>query len=351
LRVNTSAPSNFEAVRSFLFLLLFSFQVIVFAQGGNRKSASKNLTRTEYIEFYAPFAVQEMLLSGVPASITLAQGILESGDGNSNLARKANNHFGIKCHGLWKGEKHYMHDDAENECFRVYDNVFESYRDHSDFLSGRTRYAALFKLRKTDYKGWAKGLKKAGYATNPKYPALLIKIIEENDLDKYDRMKKPPKGKLKLPKEERLEKEEKPQKPSKQKHREHAKNEQEAIVSIFHRQMYLRNQVRFVRVEKGDTYKGLERLFQVRMWQILKYNDKANGASLVPGEIIYLQPKRGINRAHSYHFVAEGETMRWISQEYAVSLTKLYKNNQLNLGEEPAAGEKIWLRKQKRSDF
>lgn len=328
-----------------MWFILFSFHLIAFAQSSNHNRAPEKLTRTEYIEFYAPFAVKEMLLSGVPASITLAQGILESGDGNSNLARKANNHFGIKCHGMWEGEKYYMDDDAENECFRVYENVFESYRDHSEFLSGRGRYSDLFKLRRTDYKGWAKGLKQAGYATNPKYPALLIKIIEENDLDKYDRMKKPPKGKLKLPKEEKPEKE-KPVKTTK-----YSEKPQEAIVSTYQRQMYLRNEVRYVRAEEGDTYQTLERLTQIRTWQILKYNDKPSGASLKDGEIIYLQPKRSKNRKKSYHFVAEGETLRWISQEYAVRLKNLYKYNELVLGEEPAVGDKIWLRKRKRNEY
>jgi len=305
----------------------------------------QKLTRAEYIEFYAPFAVKEMLLSGVPASITLAQGILESGDGNSTLALKANNHFGIKCHGLWQGEKYYMDDDAENECFRVYETVFDSYRDHSEFLSGRGRYSELFKLKRTDYKGWANGLKKAGYATNPRYPALLIRIIEENKLDRYDRMKKPPKGKLELPKEK------KPEKDRTKGRRQHAENPQEAVVSTYQRQMYLRNDVRYIRVEDGDTYAKLERLTQVRMWQILKYNDRSTGSPLVPGEIIYLQPKRGRNAAAGYHFVSEGESLRWISQEYGVKLKKLYKYNQLVSGEEPTAGEKIWLRKRKRGDF
>ncbi|MFT5055014.1 MAG: flagellum-specific peptidoglycan hydrolase FlgJ, partial [Oceanospirillaceae bacterium] len=169
------------------------------------KDGKKNTrySRADYINMYAGFAVEEMKLSGVPASITLAQGILESGDGNSSLAKKAKNHFGIKCHGMWQGKKHYMDDDAKDECFRAYGSVFDSYKDHSAFLKGRDRYADLFKLKLTDYKGWARGLKKAGYATNPKYPALLIKIIEENDLAKYDKMKKAPKGGAKLPKEKK----------------------------------------------------------------------------------------------------------------------------------------------------
>jgi flagellum-specific peptidoglycan hydrolase FlgJ len=195
------------------------------------------ITRQEYVSTYAPAAVQEMLISGVPASITLAQGILESGDGNSVLAKVARNHFGIKCHGLWEGEKYYHDDDAKGECFRVYPTVFDSYRDHSEFLRTRDRYADLFKLKLTDYKGWAHGLKSAGYATNPKYPELLIKIIEENDLTQYDRMTKPPKSGEKQPKEPRVAT---PKAPT------HEEKTEEAVVSASSRQMYLRNNVRYV---------------------------------------------------------------------------------------------------------
>jgi LysM repeat protein len=321
-------------MRSFLSYILIGFQLVASAQSSNRTEPFINLTRSDYIEKYAPFAVKEMLISGVPASITLAQGILESGDGNSLLAREANNHFGIKCHGMWEGKKYYMDDDAKNECFRVYASVFDSYKDHSEFLSTRDRYASLFELRRTDYKGWAHGLKKAGYATNPKYPALLIKIIEENDLAKYDRMKKPPKGPMEIP-----------ERPAP------AKPNPTAETSSGQRQMYLRNNTRYIWVTEGDTYKKLERMLQLREQQLQKYNDLARGANLVPGERLYVQPKRSKNTEHDYHVVAKGETLRWISQEYAVKLKKLYQYNELSIGEEPAIGQKVWLRKKKRSDY
>ena len=330
-------------MRVFLAYIFITFQLVVAAQSSNSKKPLEKFTRVQYIEMYAPFAVKEMLISGVPASITLAQGILESGDGNSSLARKAHNHFGIKCHGMWEGEKYYMDDDAKNECFRVYASVFDSYRDHSEFLSGRGRYASLFELRKTDYKGWAKGLKKAGYATNPKYPALLIRIIEENNLAKYDRMKSPPKGGVKLPKDVKPEKEKAKS--------EHSGNPKEAGVSTSTRQMYLRNNIRYVKVEEGDTYKTLEHMLQIRPWQLMKYNDKSKSALLILGEVLYLQPKRSKNPKHSYHFVAEGETLRWMSQEYGVKLKHLYKYNEYNIGEEPAPGKKVWLRKRKRNEY
>ena len=160
-----------------LIIMLFFCTNLLFAQ---------EMSRVEYISIYKDLAVAEMNQYGIPASITLAQGVLESGNGNSELARKARNHFGIKCHNSWEGKKVYYDDDEAQECFRKYPTVAASYRDHSVFLK-TARYANLFELAITDYKGWAKGLKKAGYATNPKYAELLIKIIEDNQLQQYDK--------------------------------------------------------------------------------------------------------------------------------------------------------------------
>ena len=160
--------------RLVLFLLLFSFQL-----------SAQNMTRNEYIDKYKDEAIYQMKKYKIPASITLAQGILESGDGNSELAKKSNNHFGIKCHSDWEGDRVYHDDDKKNECFRKYNKVRDSFDDHSEFLL-RPRYASLFEYALTDYKSWAKGLKKAGYATNPNYAKHLIKIIEENELHKLD---------------------------------------------------------------------------------------------------------------------------------------------------------------------
>ena len=151
----------------------------------------------QYIKKYAPLAVLEMHKYNIPASVTLAQGILESGNGRSQLASKSNNHFGIKCHTGWKGAKVYHDDDEKGECFRKYKYVQSSYKDHSEFLSGRRRYASLFKLRKSDYKGWAKGLKKAGYATDKKYPKKIIKIIETYNLYEFDKFREKDLKKLK----------------------------------------------------------------------------------------------------------------------------------------------------------
>lgn len=155
-----------------------------------KKNKALNKYTLQYIKKYAPLAVVEMHEYKIPASITLAQGILESGNGRSQLASKSNNHFGIKCHRGWKGGKVYHDDDEKGECFRKYKYVQSSYKDHSKFLSGRKRYASLFELRLKDYKGWAKGLKKAGYATDRKYPKKLIKIIEEYKLYEFDKISK-----------------------------------------------------------------------------------------------------------------------------------------------------------------
>ncbi len=149
------------------------------------RAARHKLTTEEYIDAYKWIARKEMKKNGIPASITLAQGILESASGNSVLARKANNHFGIKCTSDWNGKTYYADDDKPNECFRRYKHPETSFHDHSEFLK-RKRYSSLFELDRDDYEGWAKGLRKAGYATNPKYPQLLINLIEKHKLYKYD---------------------------------------------------------------------------------------------------------------------------------------------------------------------
>ena len=149
-------------------------------------SNAQKLTRQQYIDKYKDVAIKQMHKYKIPASITLAQACLESGDGNSTLARKANNHFGIKCHDGWKGKKIKQNDDKRRECFRKYDNAMDSFTDHSHFLTSRSRYNSLFDLPITDYKAWAHGLKACGYATNRKYAKLLIDIIEEYELYKYD---------------------------------------------------------------------------------------------------------------------------------------------------------------------
>lgn len=166
-----------------------------------RSNPKLNESILEYLKEYNDIAIAEMLRYKIPASITLAQGILESNRGKGRLAVKANNHFGIKCHKSWKGERIYHDDDARQECFRKYDHPLSSFEDHSLFLYGRKRYAALFDLKLTNYKGWARGLKKAGYATDPKYPKKLISLIERYELYRFDEFnKKYPGGVTKISK-------------------------------------------------------------------------------------------------------------------------------------------------------
>ena len=260
------------------------------------QAQSRNKQYEDYIKEYREVAVEEMRRYHIPASITLAQGLLESGAGQGTLARKSNNHFGIKCGGDWRGKTVKHDDDARNECFRVYKNAKESYRDHSKFLAGRSRYAALFKLNITDYKGWAHGLKKAGYATNPRYAYQLIDIIERYDLYKYDK-----KGGLKWMKE-----------------------------NPNPHQPYLANGLVYVIARDGDTWKNLSKELDISQRKLRKYNDLYKGYELQDGDIIYLEKKnRKAQKGYIVHVLRAGESMYSVSQKYGIRLKRLYKMNKM----------------------
>ncbi len=302
-----------------IIVLLIFFSLAVNGQRPAQQS------RLDYIETYKDLAIKEMLRSGVPASITLAQGILESDNGNSSLAKKANNHFGIKCHSNWNGPKVYHDDDKKGECFRKYKTVYESYQDHSDFLMSGSRYSSLFQLKMTDYKGWARGLKKAGYATSPTYAEMLIKLIEEHNLHQYDLAGASQAGRQRQKKidEDKLE------------------------GTSAARKILEKNRIKYIIVEQDDNFRTLQEEFHLLPFEIYKYNDLDRDQELKPGQIIYLQPKRNKAEAgNSWHTVKEGETMMQISQIYGVKLEKLYSKNLLTPGFEPKAGDKISLRKQ-----
>ncbi|MDB4088796.1 glucosaminidase domain-containing protein [Flavobacteriales bacterium] len=306
---------------------ILCFCIITFL---NLSAFSQNQTPQEYITKWKNVAIKQMQLHQIPASITLAQGILESGSGNSKLASLANNHFGIKCHSSWTGETYYQDDDEKDECFRKYKNAMQSFEDHSDFLKKR-RYEPLFKLKITDYKGWAKGLKKAGYATNPKYPDLLISLIERYKLDLYDD-KDYSEPIIDIAKNEDTA----TRKP---------KEEVETIsYSIKHKIYNTANLVPFIIIKKGDNYKKIEKELGIRKWQITKYNDLPKSHDLVVGERIFIKPKRCKSK-EKFHIVSNGQTLRDISQLYGVKLKKLYKRNRLDEGSIPKAGQKINLRK------
>jgi LysM repeat protein len=310
------------------FLSLSFIFILIASSVAQTQPAQERYSRQDYIGMYRGFAVKEMLISGVPASITLSQGILESGDGNSTLALKANNHFGIKCHD-WAGETFHMDDDEKGECFRVYKSVFDSYDDHSKFLKTRSRYSNLFKLERTDYKGWAQGLKDAGYATNPKYPELLIKIIEENQLHQYDLLTEVPKDF---------------EKPFL---KENATVKTDATSVATAGKILLHNRIKYITVQPGDTYFSICKKYEMVLWQILKYNDLNKDEPLVPGQKIYLQPKR-YTGDEEFHTVKQGETMRDISQQHGIRLKTLYKKNNMVDGTQPKTGDKLSLKKKKK---
>ena len=287
--------------------------------------ANNKMSREEYILTYKDIAIDEMNRSGIPASVTLAQGMIESDNGNSRLAIRANNHFGIKCHG-WKGKKIYHDDDEKNECFRKYKNVYESYTDHTDFLMNSPRYQFLFYLDQTDYVGWSKGLKQAGYATSPAYASALVRVIEENELYIFDK----PAGRRK-PEEIAL------------------ADIEDFKLEIPHRKILTRNRVNYIIVQEGDTYNELSEELDMMPFELARYNEIERNAKFTTGQVLYIQPKR--NKASvefRHHTIGEGETMYQVSQMYAIKLRKLYQKNLMKEGSEPEPGDILWLRKKKK---
>ena len=247
---------------------LFLTSVSVLLAISSQANTHVKLSKSDYVDQWKSEAIRQMKEHNIPASITLAQGILESASGNSQLAVKGKNHFGIKCHG-WTGDKMYMDDDAKGECFRVYDSAGESYEDHSLFLNKYDRYAFLFDIEQTNYEAWAKGLRKAGYATNPQYPQLLIKLIEDLELDQYD------KGGM-IP--------EIVAQPELIAARETMSNKHEVTVQG------KRN--KFIVAKNGDTFYKISQEFGLTLGQLYRYNDfDSNKDFLEEGDKIYLKPK------------------------------------------------------------
>ncbi len=269
----------------------------------------RNSQYLDYIEKYKDEAVEQMQRYRIPASITLAQGLLESGAGRSTLTRKSNNHFGIKCGSGWRGRRTYHDDDARGECFRVYKNARESYEDHSRFLAGKQRYASLFRLKTTDYKGWARGLKKAGYATSPTYATKLIELIELYELDRFDS------GRLKG-----------------------------TWIANPH-EPFLANGLLYVVARSGDTFESLSDEFGISARKLRKYNDLYKGYTLRQGDIIYLEKKnRRAHKTYKTHIVRPGESMYLISQRYGIRLDRLYKMNDRSADYAPQTGDVLRLR-------
>lgn len=332
----------------YLFILII-IPVVLSSCGSSRPVVTSSVgeasaSASAYIDRYKDLAISEMKRTGVPASITLAQGMIESNYGNSTLARKANNHFGIKCHSDWTGPTIRHHDDRRNECFRKYSRPEDSFYDHSDFLTSGSRYSFLFDIPATDYKAWARGLKRAGYATNPDYANMLIRKIEENSLYIYDRESYASIRKADISRED-----------------------EEEQMNTYYEDVIVEpspvsnnglppeaprilenNRIKYIVVQDGETRETIEKKFQLLRWELSKYNELNDDFTPVPGQILYLQPKR--DRAElgkETHTVNFGDTMYSISQQYGIKLNKLYEMNFMAEGEQPAEGDKIWLRKRK----
>lgn len=296
----------------------------------------------DYVNFYKDLAVSEMNRTGIPASITLAQGIIESDCGHSSLAREANNHFGIKCHDDWTGPTVRHNDNTRNECFRKYPKAQDSFYDHSDFLKSGSRYSFLFNYNSTDYKSWAHGLKKAGYATNPDYANLLIRTIEENNLWHFDQgisaVNPQP------PNTEAIIEPFKTPLPDSSKKKPASLSTSMTVMARVPRVME-NNRIQYIIVKDGESREKIENEFQLLKWELSKYNELKNDFPLTAGQILYLQPKRDkAEPGKEYYNTTEGDTMYLISQRFGIKLKRLYEMNRMETGSEPVPGSKIWLR-------
>ena len=358
-------------------------------------SLAQGTPQERYIQKWAPTAVREMYRSGVPASITLAQGILESRYGLSPLASEGNNHFGIKCHKDWRGKSMRYDDDAKGECFRAYDSADESFQDHSDFLRYRDRYKFLFDLKTTDYKGWAYGLKKAGYATDPGYPAKLIKYIEDYKLYEYDTMPYEESERLEEAEEQRevsvcggsgtgreggssVAGREKPRRALRRERRARKARErqlredpvsaeipasplsleeprriertgQEVFSFSLAREAYSRNGVPFITSVEGETYSSIAGSYHLYLNELLRFNDLTHSEELLPGTVVYLQAKKKQSEKGLDKYIVgeDGESLRDICQRFAVRMSSVMKMNGFTAGHEPREGDTVILRGKK----
>lgn len=313
--------------KTLVFLSLLFLSAVVFAQ----------TDREAYIDKYKDIAIKKMKEYGIPASITLAQGILESRAGKSDLAVKANNHFGIKCHKEWNGKTFIMDDDTRNECFREYKSAEQSFEDHSLFLTSRDRYAFLFEYDADDYKKWAHGLKKAGYATNPQYAQLLIKVIEDYKLYRFDKGRK-----AEIQQEDPIIAQSK----SRSKYLEYIDNTEDfhpVSVSESNRIIYETNKVEYVLALQQDSWKVIAEEFGLYTKQILDFNSAKRKTDLNVGDRVYIEKKKR-KAVVMYHIVQQGETLQSISQIYAVQSKNIKKRNKIKGNDNLIAGQRLKLR-------
>lgn len=283
---------------------------------------------TAYIQKYSTLAVEQQKKHKIPASITLAQGLLESGAGFGTLAAKSNNHFGIKCSD-WQGEKVYHDDDEKGECFRKYNDVRESYEDHSLFLKNRTRYASLFNLNATDYKAWAQGLKAAGYATDPNYANKLIQLIENYDLQQYDNGF----SNNYTEKSNKVEK------------LDFSKKRNNNTLEEFPHVLFINNGVECVFSQPGDSYASIAAEYNLNEEKIMKFNDLSITENLKPNTVVYLRKKKNkSSKEFTNHIIQPGENLYRISQKYAIKLQKLYDLNRIPYNKGASVGMVLKLR-------
>lgn len=294
---------------------------------------AQKITAEQYIEKYKDAAIQSMKEKKIPASITLSQGLLESGNGNSELATNANNHFGIKCHKGWEGGTYYMDDDAPNECFRKYKSVLDSYKDHGDFLTIRERYKGLFLLDILDYKGWAKGLKEAGYATNPDYPNLLINLIEKYKLYEYDKQANDPNYKPNLNDNSDVTEV------------EIEDNSNSVNTSGTGVVIYV-NGLRAIKIKKGQTKAGIALDFDMKVAQLEKINEIGKDDEFYEGQLIFLENKKSVGEK-DYYQVKKNDSFYSIAQSLGMKSTALLKKNRLWFGSVLKVGDTLWLKKNK----
>lgn len=313
-------------LRHILALILFTFMSLSVVQGQQRKIASYE----KYVRQYSNLAVQHEEKYNIPASITLAQAVLESGAGQARLAKEANNHFGIKCHADWKGKRIYHDDDWRNECFRKYGNAAESYEDHSVFLVSHTRYAKLFKLDKKDYRGWAKGLQDCGYATDRGYANKLISVVETYELYQYDQGGKSGK---------------KTASASKRGAASSKRSGKDVPVAKLPREVYKTHGLIYVIAEANDSFEEIADDLNFNAKKLVTYNEIPARFPLQKGDIVYLEKKKKrADKPYYTHKVQIGESMHSISQQYGMQIKQLYKINDKNAEYVPTEGDILKLR-------
>lgn len=324
---------NFRLVCALIALSLPATVTVVSAQ---------KTSRQEYINRYKNIVLEQQDIYGIPASVKMAQALLESDNGNSRLATEGNNHFGIKCKKDWRGETINHDDDAPQECFRKYNSAEESFKDHSEFLDKSERYQGLFKLDPMDYKGWAYGLKAAGYATNPKYPELLIKIIEDNKLYLLDQGRELPEQ----PTEETpviAKTEETPADLGEVAEKVDVDNYIVSLTTYKGYTLYSNNGSEFVVAGQGDTFSSLSGKLGISVKKLRKFNDMPEGEPTT-GSMIYIKSKgKRSNNGKLMHYVKDGETLHSISQMYGIRIKYLYNMNRLSNNTTLTVGQQIRL--------